>query len=226
MNTAPTVKKLITVTAVAATVALAGVGCTAVTAGTAMPDRDVAAVSDTACRDVDAPKVEIAAANTAEPQLRIPQPEGWTTTTDPEAAPDIRFTQTFELSEDESPHVVVVAVSEVANISAEALLDKGSADIVALLEEDGLSLDGAVEDHTVCGLPARTLSWEDTRISEDAPAGDEPAPAAALQVVAKGGGRTYHVLLMIGGEYDNPTYQRDAEAILAGFEVLPANSRI
>ncbi|MCV7278503.1 hypothetical protein H7J88_02435 [Mycolicibacterium flavescens] len=55
--------------------------------------------------------------------------------------------------------------------------------------------------------------------------GDEPAPAAALQVVAQHGGRSYHVLLMIGGEHDNATYQRDAEAILAGFEVLPpANS--
>jgi hypothetical protein len=42
-----------------------------------------------------------------------------------------------------------------------------------------------------------------------------------LLVVIKTGGDTYLVGLVQTVESDNPTYQRDAETILTGFQMLP-----
>jgi hypothetical protein len=42
-----------------------------------------------------------------------------------------------------------------------------------------------------------------------------------LSVVTKAGGNTYQAAVVQAIESGNPTHERDAETILAGFEVLP-----
>jgi hypothetical protein len=49
----------------------------------------------------------------------------------------------------------------------------------------------------------------------------EALPITILSVVAKVGGDTYHAAVVQTIEPGNPTYERDAETILMGFEVLP-----
>jgi hypothetical protein len=47
------------------------------------------------------------------------------------------------------------------------------------------------------------------------------SPATTLLVVAESGDDTYLIAVVQDIDPDNPKYQRDAETILTGFEVLP-----
>jgi hypothetical protein len=237
-----TFKKAITVTVSAAAVALAGSGCTAVTAGVAMPDKaavdmtttagdTASAIDSSACTQVDEHKIEIPAVTAAEPQLRIPEPAGWEGSTEfaTEEAENLRFrlVNSPSATSDGPRNVVVVGLEEMPDMGVEAIFDQGHAGLVEAIEEIGLPIDMTMTGGTVCGLPAQTYTSEGSAAGMgSAAAGDVPS-ATYLQVVAQTGGRTYLVCVMTFGDSDSPAYQRDAETILRGFEVLPsANASI
>lgn len=222
MNAVSTFKKVITVTVGTAAVALAGSGCTVVTAGVAMPDKSAvdSAIDSSACAEVDAQKVEIPAASSAEPQLRIPQPEGWENSELELDAEVLRFS----LVDSKSDAVVIVGLEEVPDMGTEAIFDESYGGMVEVLEEKGLSTDLTMTEGTVCGQPAQTYTSEGSDQSMGAAARGETPAANYLQVVTRTAGRTYLVMMMTLGSDDSPTYQHDAETILTGFEVLPSGS--
>lgn len=223
MNAVLSLKKIVTVTLGAAAVALAGSSCTAVTAGVAMPDTS-AADATSACAEVDAHKVEIPALRAGEPRLRIPQPDGWEGSTDVGRDDEsLRFSLSSSSSSGQEPEsVVVVGMDEVEDIGTDAIFADGYAGLTEGLEEFGLPTNMTMSRDTVCGLPAQRYTSEGSAASMGAAAAPEAPPASYLQVVARTGGRTYYVGVLAIGLPDSPTFHRDAEAILSGFEVMPS----
>jgi hypothetical protein len=229
MNATSTFKKVITATVGAAAVALAGSGCTAVTTGVAMPDQSAldsmsaSAIDSSACAQVDAQKVDIPAGSAAEPQMRIPQPDGWEITSEFGDRDLVRFTMVNPQSVNAEgiQDVVVVVAEEVPDVATEVIFDDGYATLVDELEKRGLPTNMTRTAGTVCGNPAETSTYEDSAGTMGAAARGEAPAASFLQVVAETGGRTYLVFVLAIGADDTPAYQRDAETILTGFEVLP-----
>ena len=80
---------------------------------------------------------------------------------------------------------------------------------------------------TVCGLPAQTYTYGHGSRGLGAATPEDVPPTTFLQVVARAGGRAHLVIMLSAGSPESSTYQRDAERIVTGFEVLPpANGSI
>lgn len=198
-----------------AVVALAAslAACTTVTRGTVV-------MGDLGpCTHVNAPMVDIPTSG-AEPQMRIPEPQGWAHSTELAGLGEgFRFAlASTDLGTGEAaPNVAAVIVEAVPGADADAdvqtIFDTFQAGFVEGLAEEGLPTDLTTTTGTLCGLPSATLT----------PAGALPgnSSAATMLVVVESGGDTYLVAVVQTGEPDNPKYQHDAETILMGFEVLP-----
>ena len=203
--------------------------CTTTTEGQAVPEKFSAettlpGASDTttlvdagACAHVDAPMLDIPAVSDSEPQMRIPRPRGWERSDELDGVDEgIRFGMVgTDLFGDEPPqNVVVVTLEVMPDVDAQTIFDKTRTDLVEMLDEKNLPTDLTTTAGTVCGLPAETITY----------AGDAPQnahPATILSVVAEAGGDTYQAAVVLTTEPGKPTYERDAETILMGFEVLP-----
>jgi Probable lipoprotein LpqN len=170
-----------------------------------------------ACGHVDVPMLDIPTASGTEPRMRMPQPPGWEPTTE---VGDLGALTQFALmsgsrAENEFPrNVVLVSLERVPDVDARTIFDRTRADLVQLFEVQNWPTDLTTTAGTVCGLPAETLVY----------AGDSALnarPATILWVVITAYGHTYLAAMTQTIEPGNPTYQRDAETILSGFEVLP-----
>lgn len=233
MNAVVTFKKIIAVAAGTTAVALAGSGCTVVTAGVSMPDKSAvgqpaSVIDSSACAQVDAPKVEIPTVSADEPRLRIPQPYGWESTTlsdyfgiDKES---LRFTLVNSPSVFAEDNIALVGIREVPVSEPEAIFEEGRARMVEAIEALGVQADMTMTASTLCGLPARKYTLEISASSTGAAPEGTSAAGNYLHVLAEIGGRTYLVVVIMVGTNDIPAYQRDAETILTGFEVLPSAS--
>ncbi len=85
------------------------------------------------------------------------------------------------------------------------------------LESDLGATDLSVTDHTLCGLPAQTMHYQTPVMGNIA-----PHPGSAIVAVLSTDGMTYAASVTAQTtDPDNPTYQRDADAILRGFQMLP-----
>lgn len=172
-----------------------------------------------ACTHVDTPMVDIPSADATEPQMRIPVPPGWERSYELDGvSEDIRFTlaKTDPLAAEPPQTVAVVTLEPAPDADTQAIFDYVRADLVQMLDAEDLPTDHTTAAATVCGLPAETVTYTDAAAREL-----QTLAITALNVVIKVGGDTYLVTVQAITESDDPTYQRDTETILTGFEVLP-----
>jgi hypothetical protein len=234
MNTNPSDRKVVRPAAVAgfavgAILIVLTAACTTTTQGLALPEKfsvdtalpgasDTATMGDLgACTHVDAPMLDIPTITDSEPRMRIPQPPGWEDTDElNDMDLGIRFglVTSAPVANDPPQNVVLVTIESVPDVDAQTIFDKTRTDLVEILEEENVPTDLTTTAGTVCGLPAETITY----------AGDaalDAHPVTILSVVAEAGGNTYQAAVVQTIEPGNPTYEGDAETILAGFEVLP-----
>jgi hypothetical protein len=193
------------------------VSCTRVIDAEAVPGPDLSAAGAAAseCEEVDAPLTDIESQVAGEPTLRIPQPQGWTRNTmmDSEL---IRFAMSnASLGTDDFAPTAVVTMESAA----------GKQDPDQVFENQRKALDTglgatniAFESHTLCGLPAETIHYQMPQMGAL-----EPHPATVVAAVLNAETMTYIAAVTVQTTNPgNPDYQRDAETILTGFQILPA----
>lgn len=186
---------------------------------TAESSPPIADAGGSACESVDAPMRDISTVSAAEPRLRLPQPAGWEPV---EVQIDgVSGVTQFAMASGEPtdtglPRNVVVVTSERMPVRGPAAaFDRVRSDLIDLLVESGFPTDMTYTSGTTCGLSSETMTY----------AGDLAGPAqpvTSLWVVAESGADTYLTAVTVTVEPDNPRYQRDAETILDGVQVLPA----
>jgi hypothetical protein len=213
---------------IAAVTLFAAPGCTrAVTgtpvagahpAATAAPKSGAAAPKISVCKQVSPPLSSIESRSPTEPVLRIPQPSGWqhTSMLDSEL---IRFAMSNAglAGNDFMPTAVVTLESASGtNQDQQEIIDQERTTLVDRLGVTNLRRT----DTTLCGQRAQVVSY-------DAPAMDQipPRKAKTLIVVAAFSGNTYAVTVTVqAADPDDPTYRRDTQAILTGFQMLPPDA--
>jgi hypothetical protein len=180
----------------------------------AAPDMGKAAATASDCTSVDAPMTPIPDQTDEEPVMKIPQPEGWERVTmmDSEL---IRFTMRNEalVKDGFAPTVVVTLESHPGIAEPREVFD---AQQHAL--ESGIGATNLTANETMlCELPAETMDYTTPQIGTL-----PPHPAKVLTVVMHVKDDTYAMTMTVqSADPDNPTYQRDAETILTGFQMLP-----
>lgn len=134
---------------------------------------DTAAVGDPgSCTPVDAPMLNIPTVSDDEPRLRIPQPPGWERSTEFDNLDEgVRFSLVnTDLFGDEAPeNSVVVTVEPAPDADAQTSFERTRADLVYILDEEGLPTDMETTGGAVCGLPAWTVTYAGTDIKVDTP---------------------------------------------------------
>jgi Probable lipoprotein LpqN len=170
------------------------------------------------CTSVDTPLTTIPDRGDDEPILKIPQPEGWQRVTmmDSEL---IRFAmRNTSLEKDGlAPTAVVTLESQPEIADPQVVFD---AQHTAL--ESGLgATDLRVRQHTLCGLPAETIDYTAPTM------GLLPShPATSVCAVLHTEDSTFAVSVTVQStQADNPIFQRDAEMILTGFQMLPPSDQ-
>jgi hypothetical protein len=167
-----------------------------------------------ACTPVDAPLTTIPADNDEEPILKIPQPDGWKRVM--MAGPDlIRFTmRNAGLAAGSFAPTAVVTLESVAGDRDpdqvfEAQLDS--------LQQGAGATDVKVTATTVCDLPAEVVTYTTPPIGPI-----PPHPAKVLCAVLRTDERTFAATLTLQtADASNPDYQKEADMIFSGFQMLP-----
>lgn len=187
----------------------------ALTTGAALPGAHITAGAAPAdCQTVASPLIDIKPVFDGEPRLRIPLPAGWRIDTRLNSE-TIRFAALAPhlAAKEFVPNVVVTAVKVPARLvtpqqefeaERKFLVDKLGATVLA--ESAG----------TVCGQPMRRLDYLATigKIG--------PNTGTALSAYTQISETLYGAAVTVQTrDPDNPAYQRDAQEILTGFQVLP-----
>jgi Probable lipoprotein LpqN len=180
----------------------------------AAPDMGKAASDGSQCTSVDASLTTVPERGDDEPTLKIPQPTGWQRVTMMDSQL-IRFAMRNAALEKDglAPTAVLTLESQPVNEDPRVMFDAQH----AALEQAIGATDLRVKQHTLCGLPAETIEY-------NAPAMGAlpPHPATSVCVVMHTGNRTFAVSLTVQSTRpDDATFQRDAEMILTGFQMLP-----
>jgi Probable lipoprotein LpqN len=196
-------------------------GCSKEIQGHAVAADASGPADDAVCTKVDAPMTTIppaaGAADDSEPTLRIPQPHGWVRITAMDS-PLIRFLmRNPDLAVGNfAPSVAVTMDHLPGALDAKSFFD---GEREGLMSSFGAS-DLQVTEGTLCGLPAETVRYTAPQMGAV-----PPHPGTVVSAVITTRGKTYGAALTVQTTApDNPTYQRDAEAILTGFQVLPPAS--
>ncbi|OBG18409.1 hypothetical protein A5765_04700 [Mycolicibacterium celeriflavum] len=166
------------------------------------------------CEMTDAPLTTIPARGDNEPVMKIPQPPNWVRSTmmDSEL---IRFAMRNDrLTTDGFAANVVVTFESAMGSQDAGLVFDNMRDAL----ESGLgATDVRVTEGMLCALPARTFRYQMPVMGNVA-----PHPAVALGVVMHTNDATYAVSVTAQTmNPDDPTYQRDTEMMLTGFQLLP-----
>lgn len=214
-------RQALIVLALAVTVAACGTerAASSEVAETARPvtSRPAGVGDPAACTQVAAPLADVPTRDT-EPRVRIPRPPGWEYTAEPDGGRDsIRFTlfRPGPIAAEPPHNVVLVSLEPAPDVDAQTMFDQLRTQLTRTLDAKGLPTELAATATTVCGLPAQTFTYANTRV--------QPAQTVTvLQVMSKVGGDTYLSAVIATTERDDPRYQGDAEMILKGFEMLPA----
>jgi Probable lipoprotein LpqN len=180
----------------------------------AAADMGKAASDGSQCMSVDAPLTSIPDRGDDEPVLKIPQPDGWQRVTmmDSEL---IRFAMRNSGLERDglAPTAVVTLESQPDNEDPRVVFDAQH----AALEQAIGATDLRARQHTLCGLPAETIDYTAPQMGML-----PPHPATSVCVVMHTENRTFAVSITVQStQPDNPTFKRDAEMILTGFQMLP-----
>jgi hypothetical protein len=166
------------------------------------------------CETVDAPLTTIPAVKADDPVMKIPQPQGWQRSTKLDSEL-FRFAMVNRslARNDFASNVVVTLESAPGNESADGVFSSQR----DALESTFGATDLHVTEHTLCGLPAETVEYQTPAMGNIA-----PHPGTVVMAVLQTDDRTYAASVTVQtGDPDNPTYQRDAETILKGFQMLP-----
>ena len=202
---------------VVASAAMLATGCTRVIHDAkvvAAPDMGKAGADASACTPVDAPLTKIPPQNDEEPILKIPQPQGWQRVTmmDSEL---IRFTmRNAGLATDSfAPTAVVTLESVAGQHDPQEVFDSQH----AALESGAGATDINVTPATLCDLPAETVTYTTPTIGPI-----PPHPAKVLCAVLQTDERTFAATLTLqSADASNPDYQKEADMIFSGFQMLP-----
>jgi hypothetical protein len=175
----------------------------------------VAAPKRSVCEEVLAPLSPIESRSPAEPVLRIPQPPGWQRASELDSD-IVRYAMTNQdlAGNDFMPTAVVtLEYAPGTNQDQQKIFDQERA---TLSDRLGVTNMRTTET-TRCGQRAEVVRY-------DAPALGQIPPRAAttLIVIAAFSGNEYAATVTVqAADPDNPTYVRDAQAILTGFQMLP-----
>jgi hypothetical protein len=166
------------------------------------------------CETVDAPLTTVPDKGVDEPVMKIPQPQGWDRSTmlDSEL---IRFAMgNPNLTADGFASNVVVTLESAPGIEDPDVVFDTMRDA---LESNFGATDLRVSDHTLCGLPAQTMEYQTPPLGDIA-----PHPGTAVVAVLHADGTTFAASVTVQtADPDDPTYRRDADMILTGFQMLP-----
>jgi hypothetical protein len=180
----------------------------------AAPDMGKAPVTASDCTKVDAPMVSIPDHNDEEPVMKIPQPGGWDRVTmmDSEL---IRFTMRNQgLARDGFAPTAVVTLESHRGIAEPREVFDAQHDA---LESALGATNVQMTETTLCELPAETLEYTTPQLGLL-----PPHPAKVVTAVMHTDDMTYAMTMTVqSADPDNPTYRRDAEMILTGFQMLP-----
>jgi hypothetical protein len=183
----------------------------------AAPDLGKAGADASQCTKVDAKLTKVPFHVDDEPVLKIPQPDGWERVTmmDSEL---IRFTmRNPSLATDNfAPTAVVTLESQPGAHDPQEVFDAQS----AVLEQGVGATDVQSTPGMLCGLQSETISYVTPPIGPIA-----PHPAKVVCAVLQTDEKTFAMTVTVqSADPDNPTYQKDSEAILTGFQMLPPPS--
>jgi len=170
------------------------------------------------CTSVDAPMTSIPDKTDDEPVMAIPQPAGWERVTmmDSEL---IRFTmRNLSLASDGfAPTAVVTLETHRGTTEPRDVFD---AQREALEKVVGATNLRATET-TLCELPAEMLDYLTPALGML-----PPHPAKVITAVLHTDDTTYAMTMTVqSADPENPTYKRDAETILTGFQMLPPSGK-
>ncbi|MCG7596589.1 LpqN/LpqT family lipoprotein [Mycobacterium sp. PSTR-4-N] len=184
---------------------------TAVTAAGRAPAQE--AGDDAQCTTVTAPLVDIPQKNPREPQLRVPQPQGWERNTMMDNQ-IIRFAIVAQdlVADQFAPNAVVTLESVRGSADPDIVFEQNRSNLTTMMG----AFDLQTESNTTCGLPSETTTYI-------APAMG-PAPQRPIimhAVVARTPSATYLSTLTVQTtDATNPTYVRDSAEIVDGFQLL------
>ena len=154
--------------------------------------------------------------------MRLPVPPGWERSTKMDSE-NIRFAiRNPGLAADGFTPNAVVTLQKVASDigKPEQILDAQNQQLAKKLKVKDMTSSPA----EVCGAPAMSTSYTapEVKIGPKIPP-IPPRKATSLGVVYKAGDVTYVATVTVQTvKDDNPTYGKDAEMILKGFQLLPA----
>lgn len=208
--------------AVAAIAAMALAGCSQTITGTAVTAASSAPVAtsggdESQCTTVDAPLADIPGEVDREPQLRIPIPAGWERNTMMDSQVIRYALVAMDLMADGfATNAVVTLESARGNQTPDDVFDQNRGNLETMMG----AYDLQVEANSTCGFPSETTHYMAP------PMGPAPErPIVMHAVVARSAGTTYLATLTIQTtEPDNPTYLRDSQEIIDGFQMLLPSS--
>ena len=165
-----------------------------------------------ACNHVDAPMVDIPTQGDAEPQLRVPQPDGWQR----DESLDNQLIRYRMVNKAMTKYIlapnVVVSLVHLSDVDAEAEFDKQLASLRAMPSNTNVvSIRGKQ-----CGYPATTLSFNQPPIAPGTP---QRAVRARSMLIGTGAQQFLATATVQTNDPDNPAYQKDAQLILDGLQV-------
>ncbi|BBX47878.1 LpqN/LpqT family lipoprotein [Mycobacterium cookii] len=200
---------------VTAAALFAAPGCTRVVTGSPTLAAGTPASNNTECESVSAPMTAIESHTDGEPQLKIPQPPGWQRTSMLDSQ-IIRFTMGNKaLTARNFMPTVVVTLESVpgGHVDYQTIFDQERA---ALVQRLGATHVRSSET-TLCGDKAETVNY-------DAPGMGRipPRKVRTLMVTATFSANTYVATVTVQStDPTNPSYARDTDLILTGFQMLP-----
>lgn len=203
-----------TIVTAATLVVLMAAGCGPDAAPPPHTDASQVVAASTVCTAVNAPLQEVPTRADTDPHMVIPQPAGWQrfTMMDSEMVRYMMVNRGL-VADQFAPNVVITLETVPGDEPAASVLRKNRHAIETL----GGATDLTYSPATVCGQPAERITYT------GGPQGATPArPITTLAAVIHTGGRTYGVAVTAQSTRpDNPTYQRDVQTILDGFQLLP-----
>jgi hypothetical protein len=187
------------------------VGCTRQVSGVATGQQKITGTTN-ACNFVSAPLTPIPAQADDELRIVMPQPSGWVRESEHESE-SVRFAMANGSLR--AGRVAVAAVSLKTKVGHH---DPATVfvDVRRKAERDSGTRDLTVTDAKVCGYPAQTFRY--TRLATD----ELPTRTETLlMVVVPSTGKSHAAWVTITtNDANSPDYQRAADTILSGFQVL------
>ena len=181
----------------------------------AAPDMGKAAATASDCTSVDAPMTPIRAHTDEEPVLKIPQPDGWQRVTLMDSDL-IRFTMRYAAAPSTGgmvPTAVVTLESHRGLAEPREVFDSQKDALETALGATNVQ----TTETTLCELPAEMIDYTTPTLGIL-----PPHPAKVVTAVLQADDVTWAMTMTVqSADPDNPTYQRDVETILTGFQMLP-----